>query len=82
MAQHGETVLRAGDDNLLLAVGTAIEKLIPPTPPPTAPTCSGCSAIAGKAYIIAQAFTEDHLAFNNGWTAKQYMIEGIGKSGS
>ena len=49
MARYGETVLHAGDDNLLLAVGAAIEKLIPPTPPPPAPTCSGCSAIAGRA---------------------------------
>ncbi|CAL8466175.1 g5711 [Coccomyxa elongata] len=38
---------RPGDDNLLLAVGEAIETLLSPTPPPPPPTCTGCSPVAG-----------------------------------
>lgn len=39
--------VRAGDDNLLLAVGEAIEALLSPTPPPPPPTCTGCTPVAG-----------------------------------
>jgi hypothetical protein len=39
--------VRAGDDNLLLAVGEAIEALLSPTPPPPPPACTGCTPIAG-----------------------------------
>ncbi|EIE21247.1 amidase signature enzyme [Coccomyxa subellipsoidea C-169] len=38
---------RPGSDNLLLAVGEAIEALLRPTPPPPPPTCTGCEPIAG-----------------------------------
>ena len=62
--KYGEIVPHAGDDNLLLAVGAAIEKLIPATPPPPAPTCSGCSAIAGRAHLVGQALSKGRLALN------------------
>ena len=45
-------MVRAGNDNLLLAVGEAIEALLRPTPPPPPPTCTGCEPIAGKCHFI------------------------------
>ena len=42
--------LCAGNDNLLLSVGEAIEALLPLTPPPPPPACAGCEPIAGQTH--------------------------------
>lgn len=47
LAADQRVMVTAGDDNLLLSVGEAIEKLLQPTPEPPAPTCTGCSPVAG-----------------------------------
>lgn len=33
----------AGDDNLLLAIGDAMESALPAMPPPPEPMCTGCT---------------------------------------